>query len=215
MSPLGAEGGAPSRRSGRRKGAVLITLLVVALAVTSLELLPGSTYSFDAPYAATLALSANGTSVAQGETLRLTLTDVNYLPFPNEPDRNFLFANQLNLSAGPCLAYPFGVAAYGGHFTIQNLSQSSRVDIFDSYGFYSCITALVPFRLGPLQTASRQVDIDGYWTPGQTAAPGGGVSEGVLHPLPTGPYTVVAADPWGHIQVCYFSVTAGAAPVPP
>jgi hypothetical protein len=55
-------------------------------------------------------------------------------------------------------------------------------------------------------TATNYVDISGYWTNGQTQHPGGGVSQGVLHPFPPGTYTIVIADAWGHVKNLYFQV---------
>lgn len=185
----------------------MILLLVVAALVVSLEAFPSSTYSFQASPAIAFRTSLNATSVAPNQTLGVTLTDTNNLPFPNEPSVNFLFPNSFNLSSGVCdETYPFGLAAFQGHFTLANLSVSSSVDIF-APGVYLCPFAIaVPYRLGPFQSVSRGVELSGYWTAGETPAPGGGFTQGILHQFALGNYTLVTEDGWGHTEILYFQV---------
>jgi hypothetical protein len=197
-------------RRSRRTLALAVILLVAVASMAALELFPSATYSFDAPYAVTFALSLNATTIFQDQVLKVTMTGSNFLPFPNEPEANFLFPNTLNLSSGVCGEdYPFGLAAFEGHYTLQNLSTSSKVDIFDDFGFASCPIAIGTFRLGPFQSLTREAYLGGYWTAGQTQVPGGGFAVGVLHPFAPGAYTLVIEDAWGHTGLGYFTVAAG------
>ena len=194
----------PKRRSRRLAAAVIV--LVVAFAVAALEAFPTSTYSFREPSAVTYALSVNATSIYQNQVLEVTMSDTNYLPFPNGPSVNFLFPNSLNLSSGFCgLEYPFGLAAFQGHYTLANLSASSEVDIFPP-GVFFCPLSLGPLRLGPFQSVTRTADLSGYWSAGETPAPGGGSTQGVLHRFQPGSYTLVTEDAWGHVRLAYFQM---------
>ncbi len=183
-------------------------MIVIAALLLSLEAFPSYTYAFKASPAIGFDASLNATSVVQNQTVRLTLSDINYLPFPNQPSDTGIF-RAMNLSSGPCgFASPFGVATYQGRYTLENLSMAKKVEVFDVFSVYFCgPIATGPYRLAPLQTVTRHVDLSGYWTSGETKHPGGGVSEGILHPFPPGVYTLVAADAWGHVKVLYFQVT--------
>ncbi|MDG7012861.1 MAG: hypothetical protein JRN46_01375 [Nitrososphaerota archaeon] len=208
MKPAGT--GSGTKRWWRR-AALVAALVVVVAAVGALEAFPSRTYAFQVPSAVGFSVSANSTAVAPGQTIRLTMKDVNYLPFPNEPKSYFVFPNGLNMSAGVCgLLAPFGVAAYEGHDTLGNISSATQVAVFDDFGFYSCLASLNPFALGPFQSAARAAYLDGYWTAGETQAPGGGYTQGVLHPFAPGEYTVAVGDGWGHTSLVYFQVDAGA-----
>jgi len=186
---------------------MMIVLLIAASLVVSLEAFPSYTYAFQASPAVGFGASLNTTSAAQNQTLRLTVSDTNFLPFPNEPSDSEIFSS-MNLSTGPCRGlYPFGVAAYQGRYTLANISAPSKVEVFDVFSVYMCpeLSGGV-YRLGPFQTATNDVDMSGYWTNGLTQHPGGGVSQGVLHPFPLGTYTLVIADAWGHSEILYFQV---------
>ena len=201
-----AESGSPKPR--RKKPVLAVVLLIAAALVVSLEVSPSYTYSFQAPPMVGFGASLNSTSVVQNQTIGLTLTDTNFLPFPNEPSDGGIFRS-MNLSVSPCgFSYPFGVAAYQGRYTLANISTAKKLEVFDVFSVYFCPAMIDSevYRLGPFQTATKYVDMSGYWTNGLTQHPGGGVSQGVLHPFPPGAYTLVVADAWGHSEILYFLV---------
>jgi len=192
----------------RRRPILLALLLIVAALVVSLEVFPSYTYSFQASPAISFQASLNATSVVQNQTVRVILSDTNFLPFPNEPSDSGIF-RAMNLSASPCGGlYPFGIAAYQGRYTLANVSTAKKVEVFDAFTVYFCPAMIngEVYRLGPFQTATNYIDISGYWTNGLTQHPGGGVSQGVLHPFPLGTYTLVIADAWGHSEILHFKV---------
>ncbi len=192
----------------RRKPALVVVLLVVAALLVSLEAFPSYTYTFQSSPAVSFGASLNSTSVSQNQTVRITLTDTNLLPFPNEPSDGEIF-RAMNLSTSPCgFRYPFGVAAYEGRYTLANLSAAKKVEVFDVFSVYFCPAVISGevYRLGSFQTVTKYVDMSGYWTNGLTQHPGGGVSQGVLHSFLPGTYTLVVADAWGHTKVLYFQV---------
>ena len=104
----------------RRRKLVLASALLAVAALVSLEAFPSYTYAFQAPPAISLQASQNAASVVQNQTLRVTLSHTNFLPFPNEPSDGGIFRS-MNLSTSPCGGlYPFGVAAYRGRLTMAN-----------------------------------------------------------------------------------------------
>lgn len=200
------DGAAAGRR--RRKPILIAVLLIIAALFVSLEAFPPYTYSFQVASAVGFGATINATSVAQNQTVRVTLSDYNFLPFPNEPSDSGIF-RAMNLSVSPCGGlYPFGIAAYQGRHILANLSTAKKVEVFDVFSVYFCPAMIVGevYRLAPFQTVTQYVDMSGYWTDGWTQHPGGGVSEGVLHPFPSGVYTLVIADAWGHTEILYFRV---------
>ncbi|HEV2226043.1 MAG TPA: hypothetical protein VGR56_04470 [Nitrososphaerales archaeon] len=197
-----------SPKAMRKKPVLMIVLLVVAALVVSLEFFPSYTYAFHASSAVSFSASLNSTSVHQNQTVRIILTDTNFLPFPNEPPDGGIF-RAMNLSSNPCGGlYPFGVAAYEGRYMLANISAAKKTEVFDVFSVYFCPAGIIGevYRLGPFQTVTRYVDMSGYWTNGLTQHQGGGVSLGVLRPLPGGVYTLVIADAWGHTEILYFKV---------
>jgi hypothetical protein len=191
----------------RWKSVLVLAILLTAVLVVSLEAFPSYTYTFQAPSAVDFGASLNATAVAQNYTLKLSLSDTNFLPFPNKPLDNSIF-RKMNLSTGPCqFAYPFGVALYQGRYTLENVSTAKQVEVFDTFSFYFCPAIGVGevYIVGPFQTVTNYVDMNGYWTDGVTQH-GNGFSEGVLNPFLSGAYTLVVADTWGHIGVLYFQV---------
>ncbi len=198
------------RRRRWQKAALAAALVAVVAVVGALEAFPSKTYAFQSPGAVGFSVSANSTSIAPGQTLKVTMTDVNRLPFPNTVKSSFLFPNTLNLTSGYCgLLWPFGVGAYEGHDTLGNVSSAVQVEVFDAFGSFMCPLSLAGlFELAPFQSTTRSAYLDGYWTAGETQAPGGGFSEGVLHPFLPGSYTLVVEDGWGHTALLYFQVAA-------
>ena len=83
------------------------------------------------------------------------------------------------------------------------------MDVFNDFGMSLCPLSLGPFSLGPFLSAARSAYLDGYWTAGETLAPGGGDSEGILNPFQPCPYPLVVGAAWGHLSVAYIQVKAG------
>jgi hypothetical protein len=202
----GTESVSPKPR--RKKPVLAVTLLIVAALAVSLEAFPSYTYAFQASPAVGFGASLNATTVAQNQKVRVTLSDTNFFPFPNEPSDDGIFRS-MNLSTSPCGGlYPFGVAAYQGRYSMANISAAKKVEVFDVFSVFFCpviITGEV-YRLGPFQTVTHDVDMSGYWTNGLTQHPGAGVSQGIIHPFIPGTYTLVVADAWGHTRILYFQV---------
>jgi hypothetical protein len=102
---------------------------------------------------------------------------------------------------------PFGIAVYPGHYTSQNVSQGTQLQIFPitvcpmfmrlitGYSFlpYSDLAVVLPGSGSTPMTVG--IDINGTYA---------GLGQPML--LNPGAYTVVAADEWGVLAFLYFQV---------
>ena len=191
---------------------VAVALLVVLVILPTLSF---PLFAFHNSNALGFGASINAISVSQNQTFRVNVWDENNLYFTNQlslPSYPAPFDREIqNLSMGPCSSwadYPYGIAVYQGEYTLGNISSATPVTIYDAYSSWYCGAGsnANSFTFKPLQTVNSSVDLSGYWAAGETPHPGGGVSEGVLHPFLPGVYTLVAGDVWGHIKILYFQI---------
>ena len=174
--------------------------------VLILALLTPYAFPIHDPNALSFDASLVPTMVSPGQTITVTVTEQNRLLVTNELPlvRNWKVQN---LSMGPCSSEPFGTALYKGRYTAENVSMAKSMLIY-APAIYFCPLFLPvnSFRVGPLQSVRASVDLKGYWTGGWTSQPGGGVSEGILHPFAPGLYTLAVGDVWGRLVLRYFTV---------
>jgi hypothetical protein len=166
------------------------------------------------PSAISMSVSLNSTEIGQNQILKVTVSDRNSLRFADELPMSNNFRIQ-NLSSSPCGGlFPFGVAVFQGRYDLGNITSAKAIEIFDDFSAYFCPAMIFTstFTFEGQQTVTRQVDLVGYWTAGETPHPGGGVSEGVLHQFLPGEYTLAAGDERGHVQMAYFQVTGQNSP---
>ena len=160
-----------------------------------------------------LNLSINGSSIAQGQSVEVHVSETNTLLTMNNVTAAQNWGTTFSL--GRCSAnYPFGIALFKGHYTLQNFTQGERVSLQSPVQNYLCVRP--PFSTGyyhflpKSDTAVVQVDmgnqtvtlpmgtsisIAGYWT-----------AEGSFTPLQHGTFTLVAGDEWGALALLHFSV---------
>jgi len=144
----------------------------------------------------------------------VNVTEFNTLSSLNEVNASGQWQIQGALSSCPNTnVQPFGIAVYKGHYTAQNVSQGTQLQIFPitpcpmyirlvtGYLFQpnSDMATVLPGSGSTPMTAS--VDINGTYTGmGQALPPGGA-------------YTVVASDEWGALAFLYFQTTGVPLPV--
>ncbi len=164
--------------------------------------------------------SLSAATVAQNQVVWVTLSDTNHLPYFNQPPEYGIF---WELKFGDWYAtnptcdshYPFRLGVYQGTYTLANLTGASQLQIFDPSNHFNCPPPPLccvdynDYAVWPFGTDTLRVDIGGNWTvvwkeSGVWNQP---IMQGVLHPLPPGTYTVVAADAWRNVEVLYFRVT--------
>ncbi|HUI00029.1 MAG TPA: hypothetical protein VLX56_00185 [Nitrososphaerales archaeon] len=188
----------------------MIFLAIFSIASIVSLILVVSPYVFTSQDTGALVMSASlsPTNVRGNQTVTLTISERNTLRYPDVLPLTDTLRSE-NLSSEPCGGlFPFGMGVFQGHDNQANLSSARPVDVFDLFGVYMCPAELVSnsFTFQPQQNVTRQASFNGYWTAGETQHPGGGVSEGVLHPFLPGEYTVLVGDEWGHTELLYFQV---------
>jgi len=203
-----------TNRAPRRPSLLILVVLLASASVVGLVIIVSPYIAFHEPGAISFGASLNSTEISQNQTIRVTVSDRNTL----------LFANQLYLSKdwkvsslpeGSCLSdeYPFGVAVFQGRYTMDNVSSAKVLKLYVPGVLDPCLSnglgSSVEFK--PQQNVSASVRLNGYYTAGETPAPGGGFIAGIFHPFLPGEYTLVAGDEWGHVQILYFQVK-GASP---
>ncbi len=215
------QGEAPGRGKSRRPR--LKSIVVIALLILGVLALVVGGYFLDNPRhdssAISFAASLSAPTIGQNQLLRVTLSATNHLPYPNQPsDYGVFWEMNLTYWTNPTCDFnhPFRLAAYQGIYTLTNFSAANKVQIFDPSSYFSCpaqplVGTPNTYSVWPYSTAKDYVDIGGYWAVEWKQTPGVWTQQPeahwVLHPLPPGPYTIIAADGWGHLQALYFRVT--------
>jgi hypothetical protein len=221
------ESGVDTTSSTRHRKHKILALIAIAVSLAAIALVineaapqyvgVGSFSSFQTSTvtshdssAVSISASLNATVVGANQTIKVTVTDRNTLRLPNELPLSGNWRVQ-NLSLGPCYpyaSYPFGIAVFQGRYVLSNISSAKTLVIY-APGIYNCPSEGIASSFGfePLQNTSSYVNLQGYWTTGETPNQYGGFSQGVLHPFLPGEYTVAAGDEWGHVEILYFQVT--------
>jgi hypothetical protein len=192
-----------------KKLIVLIIALAAVAAVAALVILSPSLLTVHDSGAIGFGASVNATSLLQNQTLKVDVSVRNSLYVTNTLPLSGDWKVQ-NLSMGPCTfyqSYPYGIAVYQGRYTLENISSGTQLEMYAPGGYFCGVATLAnTFTFKPQQNVSSYIDLQGYWTAGETTYPGGGWSEGVLHPFLPGVYTLVVGDEWGHTKFLYFQV---------
>ncbi len=200
-----------TRRAAGSPSPIIYLVLLGAASVVSFSIVISPyVITYHNPNAISIGASLTPTEAAQNQTIKVTVSDRNNLRFADGLPISDNFRVQ-NLSSSPCGGlFPFAVAVFQGRYDLGNISYAKPIEIFDDFSAYFCPAMIFTntFTFKAQQNVTRQVDLNGYWTAGETQHPGGGVSEGVLHPFLPGEYTLAAGDEWGHVQILYFQVTA-------
>ena len=199
------------RRIAKSPSPIIFAVLLASASVTSLLIVVSPfVVTYHDAGAVSIGASLNSTEFSPNQTIRVTVSDRNSLHFADVLPISDNFRIQ-NLSSSPCGGlFPLGVAVFQGRYDLDNVSSAKAIEIFDDFGFFGCpaIGITNTFTFKPLQNVTRETDLNGYWTAGETPHPGGGVSEGVLHPFLPGEYTLAVGDEWGNLLFLHFAVTA-------
>jgi hypothetical protein len=178
-----------------------------------------NTASINSVSGLSLSLSLDAMTYQPGQTIAITLDEINTLPKTNSVNSadNWPFTG---LSDGPCgtLNYSFGVAIYQGYDTAGDISSLTPLSLNDPAARYPCPMMLsqistyqfqpsgdtaAVFQLGSVTPALTEkmtaaIQPGGYWTGNPTAA---------LTDFAPGIYTVAAGDEWGAMVILHFTVT--------
>ncbi len=166
-----------------------------------------------------LALALNATTVRSGQTVDITASETNTVSTMN----NVTASNQwpisgLSIFARQCgtADRPFGMAIYRGYY--RNVSSATPLRLYKPGPDYGCpgdlskisqysfypknVTAEVWGSCAPepclTLAMSASIPVKGFWNTGPIVY---GYTD-----LPSGVYTVAAADEWGQLVLLYFVV---------
>ena len=230
---------------------ILVALIVVAaFAVTLVYIIPGTpnkttSYSSTSSTASIrsssqtglqLVISFNSTLIGTGDSVNLSVSARNILSTPNNKSSESDWAlPALGQGFGPCTPLnnsPFRIAAFLGHYTMQNISQAKPLTVANPIGAYSCaeISQFVylvfqpnssnveiygclgsscltqgPFQMNRSYFESYFQDA-GYYT-NSSSEIGTTTQSYSYHILGVGDYTVAVGDEWGDLTLLYFTVT--------
>lgn len=147
-----------------------------------------------------LGISQNASVIVQNQTLQITMTLKNVLPFPVD----LPYSGRLpltDMTSGSCGQFlPFG-------FVVHN-STGSALPQFSIDGFgVACPVFLErsSFHFEPFQSITRIFSLTGYrvnqYYPNYWVL-------GILDPFPPGKYVFLVGDIWGHTASASFTVVA-------
>jgi hypothetical protein len=165
-----------------------------------------------------LSLALNGTSIASGKGITVTVAEVNTLKTTD----NLSVANDWpvgGLTIGACgrLNDPMGIEVLSGYYDAANATSGKALQIYNP-GIYMCpamLSTIEGYLFQPSsdnatvygscessacfnETVSATISVTGYWTGGPST----------FTSFPSGVYTVVAGDEWGGIAILHFTVAA-------
>lgn len=164
-----------------------------------------------------LSLSLDSQTYQQGQYVTIVIDEKNTLSKTNNvPDLDKWQTDELSL--GPCIAAPIGIALLQGYYTSSNFSAATPLVIFSdpssghcpievrptSYSFQpSSDVANLILNSDPSfsiknQEIMAEVPIEGYWN-NNSGIPFNGFDPGV--------YTVVGGDEWGALVILHFTIS--------
>lgn len=170
----------------------------------------GGMFSVDSAQGLQLRASLNSTLLQPGEALQVVVSEFNTLASSNNVSASKQWPIQVTLGSCPnVFVQPFGVAVYSGHVDAQNLSAATQLEVFPivpcpmfirlvtGYDFQaqSDLAVVLPSSGASPSPLAASVNISEVYS---------GHVQG--QPLPSGGYTVVAADEWGAMVFMYFTV---------
>ena len=155
-----------------------------------------------------LRLAINTSQVYPGGTILVNVSEFNTLNQANNVTEAAGWQIRVALSSCPNTnVQPFGIAVYRGHYTAQNVSQGTQLQIFPMTACPMYVRLVTGYYFQPnsdiasvepgsgLTPMTGGVVVDGTY----------GGSAGSMALIP-GTYTVVAADEWGATAFLYFQV---------
>ncbi len=159
-----------------------------------------------------LQVAVNATSLTPGENLQISVDEYNTLTTVNSVSSGKNWGVS-GLSLGACsntYVQPFGVALYQGHFTAENISQATPLEIYARVPCPNYIRLITGYDFLPDSTNAALMPGGDVSSPTSMAANvivGGTYTQVTqLTPLVSGDYTVVAGDEWGALEFLYINV---------
>jgi len=152
-----------------------------------------------------------------GGTIHVNVTEFNTLSSLNEVNESGQWQIQAALSSCPNTnVQPFGIAVYKGHYTAQNVSQGTQLQIFPITACPMYIRLVTGYLFQPNSDLATVLPGSGL-APMTGSVDFNGTYSGLGQSLPLNPgsYTIVVADEWGCLAFLYFQVNGLELPLRP
>ena len=208
-----------STRTGTPVFVIVTAIVVVVALATTLSFAPGGTRTTTtvgptsayatSPDGLRLTLQISGSQIQQGGSVAINVTETNTNTKPLNQSAKTAWAIQgLRMNACYDSVYPFGVAVYKGHYTVDNLSFASRLNL---YPFEPCpllIRYISGYHFQPASDMALVLPGSGSSLPmaAGVIASGNFTSGDSRTNFMPGVYTVVAGDEWGSLVFLYFAI---------
>lgn len=159
-----------------------------------------------------LKLSINATAILPGQTVQVNVSEFNSLETVNNVSSSSHWLVRGALSSCPNTnSQPFGIAVYQGHYTAQNISQGSQLQIFPITACPQYIRLVTGYSFQPLSNEAIIEPGSGYTPMAATIGVNGSygpsyTGSSAANSFGQGVYTLVAADEWGALVFLYFQV---------
>jgi hypothetical protein len=159
-----------------------------------------------------LQAAVNATSLTPGENLQISVGEYNTLATVNSvPSGKNWGLNGLSLGAcSNTYVQPFGVALYQGHYTAQNISQATSLEIYAPVPCPNYIRMITGYDFLPDSIDAAVMpggDVSSPTPMSANVIVGGTYTQVTqLTPLVSGDYTIVAGDEWGALEFLYVNV---------
>ena len=165
----------------------------------------------DSEHGLKLRVSINASSIYQGGTVMVNLSEFNTLGHDNNVSKGDNWQVPASLSSCPNTNFwPFGIAVYSGHYTSANASQGTPLQLYPVTPCPMLIRLITAYLFQP--TSDQAVILPGTNVTAMTvtAKITNSYSSDSAQPAPLQPggYTLVAADEWGATAFLYFYVSA-------
>jgi hypothetical protein len=212
MLPFAVHAGSSATSVGTSTESSSTTTSSSTTSSTTTVVTPGQTSTFaDSQHGLQLRLSiSTDLAITGANVVSVNVSEFNTLSGPNNVTMSSQWQTQAALSSCPNTNFqPFGIAVYLGHFTAQNVSQGSQLQIFPITACPMYIRLITGYLFQPNSDVATVLPGSGP-TPMTASVDINGTYSGLGQSLPLNPgtYTVVAADEWGALAFLYFEVSA-------
>lgn len=157
-----------------------------------------------------LRLSVNDTSISQGQSFGLNVSEYNTLTSTNNVSISSQWVVQGATQSCPNQLYPFGISVFQGHYGASNVTQGTPLQIFPITACPMFIRLITGYVFQPQSVNASVLPGDGNGTTAMETVVTVGTNytgfPGQGEPLTPGAYTLVASDEWGNLAFLYVTV---------
>ena len=159
-----------------------------------------------------LKLTVNDTSITQGQSFSLSVSEYNTLARNNNVSASSAWVVQGATGSCPSEIYPFGISVFSGHYTAANATEGAPVQIFPITACPMFIRLITGYVFLPQSVNASVLPGNGTMSTAMQTSVTVGLNYtgpalgGQGRPLSPGSYTLVASDEWGSLAFLYVTV---------